>query len=173
MIDIYNINWRNVSDNLIPWFWRNVVNFVSTAKNALWLPEYAYSVMFSFQNLTNRLYVLAFNIDNNLKYSGLVAVLEICLNDYFDSLLRRIKINDVDIYNFEAYILSGSTDTYQTWLLTNKNTAPFDSYLTGSVTSDYDFFVEMPSGLSYEYNRLVQIVNRYRAGGKRFAVITV
>ena len=135
MIDIFNIIWRNVNDNLIPWFWRDIRVFRENAKNYLWLAEFSYCVLISIENLTDRLYQLAFELDLRLRYTGQVAILEFCLNDYFDNTQRRITVTDA--------------------------------------TGAYNFFVNVPTGLSYNTDRMVQIIDRYRTAGKTYNIVTV
>lgn len=134
MIAIFNIIWRNISDNLVPWFWRDIRNFRENAINYNWFKEYVYAVLSSIQTLTDRLYSLAYELDLRLRYTGQVAVLEFCLNDYFDNTLRRITITD------------GTT---------------------------YDFDVNVPTGLSYSTDRMIQIIDRYRTAGKTYTIVTV
>ena len=134
MIQIFNIFWRNVNDNLIPFFWRDIRIFRTDAKNYTWLIEYTYCILISIQTLSDKLYQLVFDLDLRLRYTGQVAVLEFCLNDYFDNTLRRITITD---------------------------------------GVSYDFLVNVPLGLSYNTDRMVQIVNRYKTAGKTYNIVTV
>jgi len=173
MIQIFNIQWRNISDNLIPWFWRNVKLFRSGAVNELWLLEYVFCVLSAFQSLTNRLYEFAFDIDRRLLYTGQVTPFEMCLNDYFDNLQRRITISDA-YETFTLYLESEPDPNPLTIYLEGEpNPDPLTIFLLAEKYGEFDFYVNIPSGMTYNYNRMVQIINRYRIAGMRFDIVTV
>lgn len=174
MIEIFNITWRNVNDNLIPWFWRNITYFKASAVNQTWLKEYLFSILIALQNLTNRLFEFAFESQNLLIYNGQVTILAFCLNDYFDAVLRRIYITDVTAFYFELYLQGESIIIpFSLYLQGEIDPAPFDMYLSIEVTGDFDFFVAVPAGLAYDIDRMKQIINTYRGAGKRYSIITV
>lgn len=174
MIKIYNIVWRNISDNLIVWFWRNIKYFNNLAIDETWLKEYIFCVVTPLQKITNDLFELAFNAKNYLIYNGQVTILEFTLNDYFDSAPRRIKITDVNALYFELYLQGEPiTEPFTVYLQGEIDPAPFDIYLGGDVTGDFDFFVETPTGLAFDQSRMEQIINTYRTAGKRYSIITV
>ena len=173
-IEIINITWRNVSDNLIPYFWRDISLFRPLAKFPTWLKEYVYCTVLPLEDLTNRLFEIAFDIEQWLTYKGQVMTLEFCLNDYFDSSFRRIFIDD------DFSIAASYLDLY---LAGEVNPNPFDIYQAGEPdpapkflnfikAALYDFYVNVPAGLSFDQPRLEQIVNRYRVGGMRWLLRT-
>ena len=172
-IDIFNIKWRNISDNLIPWFWRDVKLFIETAVNEKWLLEYAYSIMNSFEYITNNLFELAYDLNQRLLYNGQVAVLEFALNDYFDSALKRIYISDAYI-SLTLYLESEPDPNPLTVYLEGEpNPDPITMFLLAEKYSEFDFYVNVPAGLTYNHNRMVQIINRYRVAGMRYDILTV
>lgn len=173
MIEIFNITWRNVSDNLTPWFWRVITLFRPKTTEPLWLVEYVFCIVNALTNLTNRLFELAFDLDRKNKYNGQVTILEFCLNDYFDSLLKRIYISDSVAAFFNLYLQSETDPSpFSLYLQGEINPAPLELYTGLERSGEFDFDVNVPSGLSFNVNRMRQIINRYRSAGMRYDITT-
>ena len=107
-INIFNITWVNISDNLIAWYLRDLENFVPGIEKRYWLRDYIRAINQPIEDLTNRLFENAFNNQKKYFRTGQHQVLEITLNDEFDSALRRIYITDafgLSNYNYSLYLL--------------------------------------------------------------------
>ncbi len=99
-------------------------------------------------------------------------VLEICLNDYFDSADRRIFLSD----DFTL-----TSDYFTLFFAGEPNPFPIDVYLVGEVDPTpltfyvprggaTDFYINVPTVLSYNLQRFLQIVNTYKLAGMRYII---
>lgn len=169
--NIFNIKWLNITENILPYFWRNISLFGTTTAPT-WLKNYVYCILFSIENLTNRLFEIVLETVRRLKYDGQLLVLETALNDYFDNLTREIYISE-DFTNFETefykynepYVFSLDLYTED-----ETNPAPWNLYKSGESYDNYDFYVNTPVGLSFNQLRMEQIIDRYKMAGKRYLI---
>lgn len=175
MIQIFNITWINVSDNLIAWYWRNLEYYDPGNENPLWLRDYMRAILGSIENLTNRLFENAFNNQKKYFRSGQKEVLEISLNTDFDSVARRIYITDafgLSNYNYDFY-LQGETDpTPMSFYLQGEvDPAPKTFYTGVESPGEFDFYVNIPSAVSIDVPRFRGVVDSYKTLGKKYDLV--
>lgn len=105
-----------------------------------------------------------------LTFNGQVIYLEHLLNDQFDSVLRRIYIEDGD-QTTNIYLFNNSENNEAEYVF-NKSENKEDLYLfnTSVTYTDLDFIVFIPIGLVYNENLMKFYINKYRLAGKRFQI---
>jgi hypothetical protein len=174
-IQIFNITWVNISDNLLPWYWRDLSAYDPDNTNPFWMRNWMRCIMEAIEDLTNQLFENAFNNQKKYYRTGQHGVLEIVLNSDFDSVSRRIYLSNafgLSNYNYSLY-LQGET-----------NPNPLDFYKQGEVdpspktfftgaesAGEFDFIVNIPSALSIDIPRFRGVVDSYRTLGKRYDII--
>jgi hypothetical protein len=99
----------------------------------------------------------------NLAHNSQVCYLRKALNDEFDSLLRRIHIEDGK-QNARLYIYPRSSN--KPLYLGKVYLYQRGSYIDGGV----DFVVVLPQDLEYDRYKLEALVNFYKLAGKRWNV---
>ena len=174
-INFFNISWINIADNLIPWYWRDLEQFSPGISNRFWLRDYIRSALLSIEDLTNRLFELAFNIDKKIKRTGQVGVMEIALNEDFDIVLKRIFLSDAwgaGNYNYDFY-LQGETDpTPQSFYKQGEVDPDPKIFFTGvERAGEFDFYVNLPIGLSLDFDRFNSVIDTYKNAGKSYDII--
>lgn len=176
-IDIFNITWINIADNLLPWYWRDLEFFSPGVDNRLWLRDYVRSIMGSIEDLTDRLFELAFNINTKITRTGQFAVLEISLNDDFDATSRRIYLSDaggLSNYNYDFYKQGETDPTPQSFYKQGEVDPAPKTFFTGIETAgEFDFHVNVPVAVSFDLARMRSVVDTYRQAGKLYDIVTV
>ena len=133
--------------------------------------------MEAFQNLTNRLFETAFNIDKKIKRTGQHGVLEITINDEFDFTLRRIYLSDAfgfANYNYDFYKQGEVDPSPQSFYKQGEVDPSPKIFFTGFESAgEFDFYINIPAAVSYDNARLHGVVNTYKASGKRYDIITI
>ena len=174
-IQIFNITWLNVSDNLLPWYWRNIDFYDQGNENPFWLRDWCRSTLIPIENLTNRLFELAFNIQHKTNRTGQHGVLEIVLNDDFDAAVRRIFLSDAagpGNYNYDFYKQGETDPTPQSFYKQGEVDPTPKTFFTGIESAgEFDFFVNFPVAVSVDEPRLRGVVDTYRPSGKRYDVL--
>jgi hypothetical protein len=174
-IQIFNITWINVSDNLIAWYWRDLEIYDPGNENRFWLRDYVRAILGSIENLTNRLFETAFNINKKVTRTGQNAVLEITLNDEFDSVTRQIFLSDAEgltNFNYDFYQQGETDPTPQSFYLEGEvDPAPKTFFTGGESAGALDFHVNIPNTISVNVPRVQAIVNTYKPSGKRYDLI--
>ena len=99
----------------------------------------------------------------NLAHNSQVCYLRKALDDEFDSLLRRIHIEDGK-QNARIYIYPRSTN--KPLYLGKIFLYQRGSYIDGGV----DFIVVLPRDLEYDFYKLEALVNFYKLAGKRWTI---
>ena len=149
---MYNLNIDKLLVLLTP-------NFLRKPKMVAWLRALATplnKLLYQFQQArTADLY--------NLAHNSQVCYLRKALDDEFDSLLRRIHIEDGK-QNARIYIYPRSTN--KPLYLGKIFLYQRGSYIDGGV----DFVVVLPRGLEYDKYKLEALVNFYKLAGKRWTI---
>nr|DAP86972.1 MAG TPA: hypothetical protein [Caudoviricetes sp.] len=99
----------------------------------------------------------------NLAHNSQVCYLRKALNDEFDSLLRRIHIEDGK-KNARLYIYPRSSN--KPLYLGKVYLYQRGDYIDGGV----DFIIVLPQGLEYDRYKLEALVNFYKLAGKRWEI---
>jgi hypothetical protein len=174
-INIFNITWQNIADNMLPWYWRDLEVFSPGVDNRFWLRDYVRSMMHSIEFITDNLFELSFNINKKVNRTGQFGVMEIFINDDFDATFRRIFLEDaggITNFNYDFY-LQGETDpTPQSFYKQGEvDPSPKTFWLAIEGAGEFDFFVMIPSAVSVDLARLRSVVNTYVNAGKLYDVI--
>ena len=176
-INIFNITWVNMSDNLMAWYLRNLAVYEPTTVNPTWLLWWQRAIMEALQPLTNKLFETAFNIDKKIKRTGQHGVLEITINDEFDFTLRRIYLSDAfgaGNYNYDFYKQGDVDPTPQSFYKQGEVDPVPKTFFTGIESAgEFDFNINIPAAVSYDHDRLHGVVNTYKTSGKRYDILTV
>ena len=159
----------------MPWYWRDLEVFSPGVDNRYWLRDYIRAIMQSIEDITDRLFELAFNIQKKTNRTGQFAVLEISLNTDFDPTFRRIFLSDaggITNYNYDFY-LQGETDpTPQSFYKQGEVDPSPKVFWTGIESAgEFDFIVNIPSAVSVDQARLEGVVDTYKQAGKLYNVI--
>ena len=174
-IQIFNVTWLNVSDNLLPWYWRDLSAFEVGNTNPYWFRNYMRAIMEAIEDLTNRLFATAFNIQKKTNRTGQHGVLEISLNDDFDSALRRIFLADAYgalNYNYDFYKQGETDPSPQSFYKQGEIDPSPKIFFTGAESAgEFDFYINIPSALSVDVPRLRSVVDTYKQSGKRYDII--
>jgi hypothetical protein len=119
-----------------------------------------------------------------LKHNGQVCYLESALNDAFDSVDRRIYINDpyrdlVVWLGSEGEIGTSVPFDVPTWTASEGEVgatlypSPIWLYTEGeTLFSDYDFYIWIPATVTYNANQLTALVNSYKLPGRTWTIQT-
>ena len=172
MANIFNIDFSNVGENLVPHFWRKQKSGVEND-----LVAYIRSVLAPIQNVSDDLLTLQQNTKEFLDYNGQHAVLEEYLNDLYDVTLRRIYITENDLpsgaFNFDLYLQS-ETDLspISIYLQNETNPGPFSLYLQGESPSEHHFTVNIPVAIIFNTNLITAQIQNYSIAGKLFNIVT-
>ncbi|WP_289665585.1 hypothetical protein [Flavobacterium panacagri] len=112
-------------------------------------------------------------IDNiiKLEHSGQICYLRKILNDEFDPIEKRIRVESGNLYETTYIYTAGEekevslyteTENNPIWLRADSETAD----------SGLDFIVWVPVGVyDASYFKLLSLINFYKAGGKRYNII--
>ncbi len=156
----YNINYNRLGVLLLPTFLRkpNLVTFVQT----LLLP-------------IDSLYYIWYNwrIDNIIKieHSGQVCYLRKILNDEFDPVQRRIRVESGNVFE-TTYIYTTGEGKDVLMHTENENEVIWLRNESETADSGLDFIVWVPSEVhKASFFRLRAQINFYKAGGKRYNIL--
>jgi len=134
---------------------------------------YLKSIMGGLQYLNDLFYSYISNKKEELKYNGQIINLQKRLNDVFDDTLRRIYIVNVSTIPIQ-YLYRVSE--FQNDFVYRISESAKNSFIVGRIselTSDnYDFIVYVPLSLSYNVERMIAVVNRYKLSDKTFTRLT-
>jgi hypothetical protein len=172
-MSIFNINWNNVVENLIPSFWRET----KTGLEARVLP-YLRSIIKPLQDLSDVLYLLEINTKAFLDYTGQDLALENYLNDNYDNTQRRIFITENNVINGTQTVdiyLQGESDPSPTsvYLQVESGGIPFSLYLAGeAVSPSYNFTINIPSSISFDSTLITRQIKNYSEASRVFNIIT-
>lgn len=156
-----SLNSRTIVFNLIPSFLRGTkfVNFLYSLTNGL---EYCNTNTLEF-----------------LKYTSQTIYIEKYLNDLYDNILRRISIENnikLQTYLFRRSELS-TQNTYlfrRSEISSNPNFQPtFIKQRSESTSSDYNYFVYVPSALIAQGSAINQTLNLLNPADKTFNIILI
>lgn len=115
--------------------------------------------------MAHRAYLL-----KKIKFNGQVIVLENLLNDYFDTLLRRIRIITIEDLLRKKYI-GQVVEAKPLWIAQPSENQPqyIGQWIEYQNNGGFDFIVEVPMGI-YSPAQLIQIkkmTNLYKLAGKK------
>lgn len=172
MANIFNIDFSNVGENLIPHFWRKKANGEEAAQVA-----FVRSVLAPVQDVSDDLLALQQSTKEFLDYNGQHQVLEEYLNDLYDLTLRRIFITENDIASGRLFLdlyLQSETDPSPTsvYLQPETNPGPITLYEQSESPSIYNFTVNIPVAISFDTDRITAQIKNYAIAGKTFNIVT-
>lgn len=156
----YRVDYNRLSVLLLPTFLRkkNLISFVQELIAPI-----------------DSLYYLWYNwrADNIIKieHSGQVCYLRKILNDDFDPVDRKIRVEAGNLFQ-TTYIYTGGEDKDVSLPMDQENNAIWLRTESETADSGLDFIVWVPSGVyDASYFRLLAQINFYKAGGKRYNIL--
>lgn len=152
----YSVNFSQLVLLLLPTFLRKPALF-----------GYIRALVSPVQNLHYRWYQMRLANIDKLSYNSQVCNLRRCLNDKYDSDLRRITIDDtLEVEQDYIYTISENSPVYLGVLYLEQEFNYADS--------DVDFLVNVPSEvLSSRENEITATINLYRLAGKSFKLLAI
>lgn len=158
---MFNIVWNKLIQLLLPIPLRRIkiIDFIrSTYAGIIQI----YNDFLSYRDYAN--YLLYFN--------GQTIYLEHLLNDQFDSILRRIYI-----YNIPPAIIIYiylKLETKPKYIYQKIESIPISKQIflknNSEYTSNLDFIVKVPTGLSFNINLMKSWIERYKIAGKNYDI---
>jgi len=161
---IFNVNFSNVINNLIPGFLRKpkfqaILNVFASA----------------LQYVNNEFYAETQSVFYYLKFNAQVIYLTKYLNDQYDNVQRRISISDGSTPNV-IYLYNESEAAAPFYLYNESETLPNGTanpvYFYNNVPSigTYDYYVNIPLELSTLASQVKGAVNQFNPANKTFYV---
>ena len=167
MANIFNLNFNNIVENLIPWFWRRTFDLNETK-----LLANSRSIIKPIQDISDSLLLLQQNTNNYLNYNGQHKILEEYLNDNYDNILRRIYITENNIAGIDEIKMYQTGEVnpeplvfYQTGEV---NPVPLAFYQTNEGITDNAFTVNIPVSITYNSIVLTAQLRNYVEATKNF-----
>lgn len=171
MANIFNIDWGNVGENLIPWFWRETKDGQGAK-----LVSYVKASLAPIQTLGDQLSTKRDDTLEFLNYNGQHKVLEEYLNNIYDPTTRRIFITENDIAALDEVNMYQTGDVsveplvfYQT---AEVNPAPIAFYQTSEGVSAFNFTVNIPTSITFNTVVLTAQLKNYTEASKYFNFVT-
>jgi hypothetical protein len=171
MANIFNIDWGNVGENLIPWFWRR-----TKSGGEANIVAYVRSMLAPIQSMGDELNQFRDDTLDFLNYDGQHKVLEEYLNDLYDITFRRIfitenniaAIDEVNMYQTEEANPS-PLSFYQTGEVV---VAPIAFYQAGEGVTAANFTVNIPTSIVYDEVVITAQLRNYVEASKNFNFVT-
>jgi hypothetical protein len=165
MDKFYSVDYRKLSLLLLPTMLRKsrIVAFI-------------YSVTSAVSLLHSQFTTFGDQCFKRLSYNSQTCRLQACVNDYFDSVDRRIVIENLDSTNDDFILYNRSENRGKRGYnrTEGKERILYNRGFSGS--GAYDFIVKVPTVLSLSNQdiiRLTALVNTYKLASKRFSIIYV
>jgi hypothetical protein len=134
-------------------------------KHIAWLQSLANPVNYLYQQFRR-------NRDANLYrlyITPQVVYMEKLLNDRYDISGRRIRVKDALV--FEPEYIFQEQELKPVYIYKEEENKPVYLFTDDEIGSDsVDFFVLMPSDLSYNEDEMTALINNYKLAGKRYKI---
>lgn len=121
-----------------------------------------------FKHSLNAFYALYEQKRYEIAFNGQVMNLEHVLNDYFDNILRRIRIADYSVT--PLYLFNLAEDNEVTYLFNSDEVAD-PVYLNNQEEASGLFIIYVPIGQITNYNLFNSIATKYKLKGKTYQII--
>lgn len=163
MEQIFSFDKSKLIKRLTPPRWR-------TQFNLSWYETLLTGIDYSMDNFTTT----RDSANRLLSYNGQTIYLELMLNDFFDSSLRRIKIEHEESEAVYLYLESESQPLFSLYMESETGGTVQYLYTEGEISSqilDFDFKVIAPISLSGSTNQIRANIDKYRLAGTTYTII--
>ncbi len=134
------------------------------------ITAYLDTVNITMTGLYNTFYLLFAQIKYDLTFNGQVILLEHLLNDKYDSILRRIYI-DEESTGINTFIFNVIEDNEETYIFNNtENGTNIYLFNNSELSSLADFTIYVPSDVVFEMIQLRKLVDIYKLPTKLYSV---
>ena len=132
--------------------------------------EFFYEIKKTLQFNYNGFYTLFENTKYNLIFNGQVCMLKHLLDDKYDTILRRIEIEQ-DVSGKPTYLFNEIEDNENTYLFNNGEVGT-KTYLYNAdeVLGLTDFIIKIPSDVIFNEVQLRKLVDRYKLPDKTYSI---
>lgn len=158
----YDVNFKKMALSLLPQRLRQ-----ST------IAAYCYSLITPVSGLYVRFMKHRKDVNYRLNHNGQVCYLRAVINDSFDTISRRIVIEDTEELA-SMIIYARSVGRWKMVTRRNSGTSLIINRRGFSGINGYDFVVKVPRSLNLSFNdekRMSSIINAYKIASKRYLII--
>lgn len=153
----YNVNVRKLAEQIVPTFLRGkvLVAYVKSLVKPLDDVHYWF-----IQMRKDNLYIMAHN--------GQKVYLRAALNDKFDPELRRIEIDDGNLYD-PTYIYTDAEIDANPYLARYLDLILYQDQDLGDTA--VDFYVRVPTDIAYNEYEMKYLIDFYKLASKRYKIV--
>ncbi len=159
---MFNIDFQDIIRKLLPAALRS--SNLKDVLNALIKP---------LKNLNTTFKSWKDGVDYDLQFNGQTMYLQRVLNDQFDTVLRRIYIEDTSIIN-NVYVANKSEGSVTLYLANKSETSAPVVYLENlsEQVNQIHFKVRVPAALVFSSIQMRALVDKYKIAGKNYTIQT-